>query len=215
MWDMKSSRFFEVQILGKGPGCDDAPMYYEHPDIQTWGLNTHILSRPLDMVFEPHDVEWWLKNWDKKELFHKIERGYPKHIERVNELQVPYLTLKHYDFIPTSKAYPAETISQFFGIDYFTGGIDYMMAYALWQGVDKIDLYGVHTVKDDEYEYQKPSLEFWIGVAVGSGTEIRVHGSDTLMQPIYQGRIYTNEGGDADGLRYGYFCKPVVNTISV
>jgi len=97
----------KVIILGKGEGCDDAPFHYGEPGIQTWGLNNHILSRPLDMVFEPHDVEWWLKNWDKKEWFHKIERGYPKHIERVNELQVPYMTLKHYDFIPTSKAYPS------------------------------------------------------------------------------------------------------------
>ena len=205
----------KVIILGKGEGCDDAPFHYGEPGIQTWGLNNHILSRPLDMVFEPHDVEWWLKNWDKKEWFHKVERGYAKHIEKVNEHGIPYLTLKHYDFIPTSEPYPVDAISRHFGIDYFTGGVDYMMAYALWKGVEEIDLYGVHTVRDDEYLYQKPSLEFWIGVAVGQKTKIRVHGSQTLLRPMYQDKIWTNRGAWADGLRYGYFCNPTVNEISV
>lgn len=203
----------KVHILGKGEGWEDAP--HGHGDTQVWGINTHILSRPLDMVFEPHDVEWWLKNWDKIRPWHKTERGYPKHIERVNELEIPYLTLRSYPFIPTSKEYPVNDIIREFGVDYFTGGIDYMLAYAIYIRVKKIDIWGVHTVYDDEYEYQKPSLEFWIGVAVGRGIPIKVHGSHSLLKSMYRGKIYTNAGEDADGLRYGYFVKPEVNEISV
>lgn len=205
----------EVIILGKADGWEDAPFYFNHEDIQTWGINTAILSRPLDVVFEPHDVEWWLENWDKVRTWHKVERGYPKHIEKVNEMELPYLTLKHYDFIPTSQEYPVEEISRHFGVDYFTGGIDYMIAYAIYKRVRKIDVWGVHTTYDDEYAYQKPSIEFWIGVAVGRGIKIHVHGSHSILKPMYQGKIHTNDAGDADGLRYGYFVKPEVNNIAI
>jgi hypothetical protein len=199
--------YSEVIVLGKAAGWEEAPFFYEDAKVQTWGLNTHILSRPLDICFEPHDVEWWMENWNQIRSWHKPERGYPKHIEKVNEHAIPYLTLKHYDFIPTSEAYPVEEICNHFGIDYFTGGIDYMVAYAIWKGVAKIDIYGVHTTKDDEYEYQKPSLEFWIGVAIGRGIKIKVHGPTTLLKTMYRGKIHTNDGKNPDGLRYGYFTK--------
>ena len=202
----------KVIILGKAVGWENAPFYFNYDEIQTWGINTHVLSRPLDVVFEPHDVEWWKENWDKIREWHKTERGYPTHIKRVNELQIPYITLKHYKFIPTSEAYPIEEISKMFGIDYFTGSIDYMLAYAIYKNVKEIDIYGVHTTYDDEYMYQKPSLEFWIGVAIGRGIKIKVHGSHSLLKTMYQGKIHTNEGKEADGLRYGYFVKPLTTT---
>lgn len=202
-------------ILGKAEGWEDAPMLYGDSKTQVWGLNNHIMSRPLDIVFEPHDVEWWLEHCDEKTWYHKTENRYRQHINRVNEMGVPYLTLRHYEFIPTSEAYPIEAICDHFGIDYFTGGIDYMLAYAIYKRVRKVDIYGVHTTYDDEYQYQKPSLEFWIGVALGRGIDIKVHGSHSLLKPIYQGKIYTNDAGDADGLRYGYFIKPQANKVTV
>jgi hypothetical protein len=199
-----------VIILGKGDGWEDAPFYYDDNKVQTWGINSHIMSRPFDIIFEPHDVEWWLENCDKIRTWHKPDHQYRRHIDRVNEMEIPYLTLKHYPFIPTSKAYPVEDICREFGVDYFTGGIDYMLAYAIYKKFDKIDIYGVHTVYDDEYDYQKPSLEFWIGVAIGRGIKITVHGSHSLLRPIYKGKIHDNEGNNPDGLRYGYFVKPII-----
>jgi hypothetical protein len=195
----------KVIILGKGEGWENAPLTYQDKEVQCWGLNNHIMSRPLDVVFEPHDVEWWKEHCAEDSWYHKKENRYLQHIDRVNELGVPYLTLKHYDFIPTSRAYPVEEICDHFGVDYFTGGIDYMMAYAIWSRAKSIDVYGVHTDYDDEYQYQKPSLEFWIGVAVGRMINVVIHGSHSLLKPMYQNKIYTNEGKEADGLRYGYF----------
>lgn len=205
----------EVIILGKGKGCDDAPLHWGEDETQTWGLNTHILRRPLDICFEPHDVEWWLNNFNKVVPWHKTEHGYDRHIEKVNEMEIPYLTLRHYPFIPTSQAYPIEDIVEDTGIDYFTGGIDYMIAYAIYKRVERIRIYGVHTTYDDEYLYQKPSLEAWIMFAKGRGIDVKVHGSHSLFKPMYQEKIFTNHGKNADGLRYGYFIKPTVNQICV
>ena len=83
----------EVIILGKATGWEEAPIYFGEDEIQTWGLNTHILVRPLDIVFEPHDVEWWLNNFNETTWWHKSEGGYDRHLEKVNEMEIPYLTL--------------------------------------------------------------------------------------------------------------------------
>lgn len=199
----------KVIILGKGAGWENAPLTYQDSEVQCWGLNNHIMSRPLDMVFEPHDVEWWLEHCEEVTWYHKAEQRYRQHFDKVNELGVPYLTIKELPFVPTSRKYPIDAICNHFGIDYFTGGVDYMLAYAIWMKAESIDIYGVHTVYDDEYQYQKPSLEFWIGVAVGKGIKVTVHGSHSLLKPMYQGKIHTNEGKGADGLRYGYFTPPL------
>jgi len=202
----------EVIILGRGNGWEDAPFYYDDDKVQTWGLNTHIMGRPLDVVFEPHDVEWWMANCMEHRPWHKPDYQYLRHIDRVNEMEVPYITLKHYPEIPLSEAYPIEEIVKEFNVDYFTGGIDYMLAYAIWKKVKKIDIYGVHTVYDDEYAYQKCSLEFWIGVAIGRGIKITVHDSHSLLKSRYQGKIHDNQGNNPDGLRYGYFVEPIITT---
>jgi hypothetical protein len=192
-----------VYILGKADGWDDAPLAGK--DFHVWGLNTHIMSRPFDILFEPHDVEWWLRNYNEITWWHKQDMLYPRHIERVNEMGLPYLTLKEYDFIPSSYEYPVNQICNTFKVDYLTGGIDFMLAYAIYRGVESIDLYGVHTTRDDEYEYQKASLEFWIGVAIGRGIDITIHNSITLLKTMYREKIWTNECKNPDGLRYGYF----------
>jgi hypothetical protein len=191
-----------VYILGKADGWEDAPIM---GDFHVWGLNTHIMSRPFDVIFEPHDVEWWLEHHNDITWWHKRDQQYKRHIDRINEMSVPYLTLKEYDFIPTSFEYPVEEICESIQLDYFTGGVDFMLAYAIFRGVKKIDLYGVHTTRDDEYEYQKPSLEFWIGLAKGNGIDINIHGDSTLLKTMYQGKIHTNDCKNPDGLRYGYF----------
>lgn len=195
----------KVIILGKGTGWEDAPFYYGDENIQTWGLNNHIMSRPFDLLFEPHDLEWYLEHCEEKSWFHKCPNRYKQHIEKVNELGVPYLTQKKYDFLPTSQPYPVEEICEEFGIDLFGGGIDYMVAYAIYKKAEAIDIYGVHTEGDTEWEYQKPSLQFWVGVAVGRGIPIVIHGSPTLLKTMYHGKEWTYEGKNADGLRYGYF----------
>ena len=61
----------KVYILGKGAGWDDAPMIHGESDRQVWGLNDHIMSRPFDIIFEPHDVEWWKEHCDEATWYHK------------------------------------------------------------------------------------------------------------------------------------------------
>ena len=51
-----------------------------------------------------------------------------------------------------------------------------MIALAVYQGATEIHLYGIIMAKGKEYAHQKPSVEFWIGVAKGRGVKFRVHG---------------------------------------
>ena len=74
-----------------------------------------------------------------------------------------------------------EEIIKEFDSDYFGSGIDYLIALAVYEGVDEIHLYGVCMSKKSEYAHQKPSVEHWIGIAKGRGVKVRVHGKNTAI----------------------------------
>lgn len=193
-----------VIILGKAQGWEYAPFFYEDDTAQTWGMNDHILSRPFDMLFEIHDIYEMLLSDPRGQRF----------LDRVNEMEIPILCQEHYDFIPTSEPYPVEEICNHFGIDYFTSSIDYMLAYGIWKGIKKIDIYGVHVAGDTEWSHQKASLEFWIGVAIGRGIDIKIHGSPTILKTIYLGHETVPDRDTKDGLCYGYLTEPRENRVT-
>lgn len=68
--------------------------------------------------------------------------------------------------------------------DYFTCSAAYMIAYALYlsemdkanggKGVEKIGLWGIDMAVGEEYGYQKPCIEYWIGFLMGRGIDVYI-----------------------------------------
>ncbi len=71
--------------------------------------------------------------------------------------------------------YPIKEIIEEFGVAYFSCSIAYMIALAILRGYEEIDLYGCTTYAYEEYAYQKPCIEFWAGMAMGRGIDIKFH----------------------------------------
>ena len=68
----------------------------------------------------------------------------------------------------------------------YTSTIDYMIAYALKLGFQRIELYGVAMEQEGEWGYQREGLAYWAGKAEGLGVEIWLPPNSTLMQaPLY------------------------------
>jgi hypothetical protein len=158
----------KVVIIGKGEGWHKAPYAV---DGEIWGVNNICLRRTVDLAFNMHDLEK-----------HKDHSLFKKTIEHVNKNRIPIVTQKKYDHIPTSIEFPLKCVER----QYFTNSIDYMIAFAYLQkewylaeiareSPEKLDLYGVVMKKDTEYAVQRPSLEYWIGVAEGAGIEVVIH----------------------------------------
>ena len=62
-------------------------------------------------------------------------------------------------------------------IEMFTSTVDYCIALGVYQRYKQIDLYGIemNNTTDGEYEYQRPGLMLWMGLAGGRGVTINIH----------------------------------------
>jgi hypothetical protein len=83
----------------------------------------------------------------------------------VCDLQEPHPELNR------SSAYPIAEITSRFG-RYFTSTASYMIASAIHAGASKIFLCGIDMRMDHEYVYQRPCLEYIVGVARGMGIQV-------------------------------------------
>ena len=109
--------------------------------------------------------------------------------ERIRQAGTKIYSLEAWPNTPCSR-YPIEEILSEFKTDYFTSGLDYAIALAIYEGYENIDLWGVCLKEGDEYAYQKPSAMFWLGVALGRGMtfKIRDHWSELFKHPT--GKMY-------------------------
>jgi hypothetical protein len=111
---------------------------------------------------------------------HNLDRppkNSPKHIDWLKKCPIPLYTLQPYDFLPNATPFPFYDIVKWFedrghiGSRYFTNSISWILAFAITEGFEEIHIYGVDMAVDvdkngnDEYGYQKPSCEYFLGVA--------------------------------------------------
>lgn len=156
-----------VHIVGKGNGWQDAPA-----EGNVWGITQLICRRPVGRVIDMNDYSLWgpLEAEEAtKARGIAAERGI-EYIDRDN--------------------YPLQEIIEQFGIDYFTGTVDYAIALALYEEHDDIHLWGVNVVSDSEYRYQKPGVDFWCGYALGRGARLTVHGDLSAVMQTRDGKLY-------------------------
>jgi len=157
-----------IIILGTGPGWQNAPT-----DIETWSIINMVFHREASLLFEMHRLtdDEYLKLKNVREA-----------VEKANELNIPIMTLEMVDIVRHCNVYPIKEIIKAYKSDYFTNSISYMIAYALFIGIKRIDIYGVAMVVGSEYAIQKPSVEYWIAYARGKGVKVNVHGFTELLK---------------------------------
>lgn len=80
-------------------------------------------------------------------------------------------------------SYPLEDIVNKFDSTYFTNTISYMIAYALFIGVDDIEIYGVDMNGEQEYIAERGSVMYWIGYARALG--VKVHMASEIDKPAF------------------------------
>ena len=148
----------KVILIGKGPGWATAPMKGE-----VWGVNDIVLKRPVKLAFEIHPIS-------------RVLESRPEEIEEINRLGIPVITSGKHKALPNAIVFPLDEMP----VKYFTSGVSYMIAYAIHKGATEIEMYGVALVEHDEYAYQRPCIEFWIGYALAQGIKVTVHGYSTI-----------------------------------
>lgn len=160
-------------ILGTAPSMNRAP--YDDAAWTIWACQPAIcypVCKRADVVFELHDESYW---------------GLPDVVKRLNDWGAPVLMQRETPLIPKSEKFPLEEMMQYWkakgfaGAKYYTSTIAHMLAYALYKGGwETIAFFGVHMSADEEWQYQRQALEYWIGVANGMGIPVDIPSESSI-----------------------------------
>ena len=150
-----------VAIVGFAPTWNQTPFKDETLDI--WACNEFYLVGPrIDVLFELHS---------RHEVENK-ERN-RNHLGWLQTATIPIFMTHHFSDIPMSIPFPKDRIVEKYG-SYFTNTISWQIALAIEMGYKEIYLYGINMANDDEYKSQRPSVEYFIGLARGLGIKVHV-----------------------------------------
>ena len=83
------------------------------------------------------------------------------------------------------KAYPVAKAKKLMGREYFASTFSFMMCKAILDGATEIGLYGINLTADEEYFYQRPNMEYLIGLAQGKGIKITIPKQSALLSLGY------------------------------
>ncbi len=185
-----------IQIVGQGPGFERC--HYSGVD-EVWTLNMALFKvKKLDRLFIVDPIEtktdirrgWYHGYYE--EFGKKIPVDLQKYKDKVNELDIPFISAHEYKDIKTYEPYPIVEIMDAFKIDYFANTITYMIAYAIYHDIEYIEFWGVNQAAASEFIMHKGCIEFWIGLALGRGIHVKIEGAESYVLR------------NPDGIAYGY-----------
>lgn len=162
----------KVAIVGLASSTHDkAP--WDDSSWEKWGLPWDDKYWPMmARHFEMHDMEL---------LQSTHSRRNSDYFERLRDCQNLYMQAKYFD-APTSQRYPFEAVAGSIGQAYWNSSIAYAMALAIHEGAREIAIFGVDMDGTDEYAYQRPNMEYLIGIARGQGINVFIPPESALCR---------------------------------
>jgi hypothetical protein len=164
----------KVAICGTAPTLKNAP--FDNPDFDIWGV-AHCCfledAKRLDVIFEIHDKKVWIKD---NAPFQRFPNA------------LIYFQEKDKDF-PNSQTFPVSEILKKYSVNkgfkneqpYMSSSLPFMVALAIEQGYEEIHTYGIHLLMEEEYFYQRPCLERYLGIAEGKGIKVYSDPGEDIM----------------------------------
>jgi len=153
-----------IAIVGLSPSESLAP--WDDIEHEKWGLPWSGYWAQCDRLFEMLCLE----------LLHRHREARPlDYFDKLASVWVPLYMQEAYPDFPC-RVYPFEAVAETTGA-YWNSSIGYMLALAIHEGHPQIDIYGVDMKADEEYFYQRPNIEYLIGLARGKGRIVTLHES--------------------------------------
>jgi hypothetical protein len=149
---------------------------YNDDEWEVWAMNQ--LYRHI-----PRATRWWEMHQRKDFLADQVPGT--DYLKWLSESPIPIYMIDKFEDIPNAVRYPIEEMTKQFG-DYFYSTISYMIALAIAEGFEEIGLWGIDLAHDTEYQYQKPSAEYLLGIARGLGITIHLPPQSALLKGVYR-----------------------------
>lgn len=140
----------------------------------------------IDRLFEMHRV--WLMLNDRPEYV-KVRDHWRWLMEHEG---YPVYMLKHVPQIPACVEYPLDAVcSDLFGgrlskagreFELFGSSFDYMLALAIHEKWDVIELHGMEMGSETEYRYQRETAGLFIGMALARGIRVELPENSILLR---------------------------------
>jgi hypothetical protein len=150
-------------------------------DWEVWGLNRcHTFLKRWDRWFEVHDAELYSGKTGLRE---------DQYMDLLRKSDKP-IYMQHPDpSLPMARQLPYKEMVEHFGRDYYTTSIAYMIAMAIYEHdlgdtIDELHMYGVDMSAYSEYSYQRPCVEYWLGMAEGRGIPVTVPKVSPVLKTI-------------------------------
>jgi len=177
----------KVAILGSVQHNALAP--YDDESFEIWGIND---------IYTLEKVKRWDRWFQLHHPLHYVGTEGRAHFEEMLQQYAKwecpvYLYEKHH-LIPNSRTFPYQKLVDEFG-GYFNNTISWMIAFAMHEGFKEIHLYGVDMGNSTEYGSQRPSCEYFLGLARGRGIKVYVPPESMLLKTKY---LYGFQGKEED-----------------
>lgn len=167
----------KIAIVGYTDSRHEAP--YGDPAWEMWGLNNlHTQVLPDQMP----SFSRWYDLHDAATI-----AADAAHVEWLSKATIPVYVWRTDPAWPTSVEFPRVELMDQFG-RYFTNSISWMIAHAILEGATSIGVWGVDMAQSSEYAAQRPSCEYFLGIAAGLGIEVHIaETSDLLKSAVIYG----------------------------
>lgn len=186
-----------VAVVGLSHSNKWAP--FGDPSWEVWCLRHDPRWFDARRVYELHDLDWIEENGGQPAL---------NKLAEIVDLGIPlYMRLAYFDGV---RQYPIESVIAAVGRDYFESSIAMMFAHALAEGVEHIGLWGVAMKANSEYAYQRPNMEWLIGLAQGRGVRVDIPETDPLLK--FNGGKPRPRRDGREQLRYGQWQLPTTES---
>lgn len=169
----------KIAIVGwAGTSRDLAP--WADPTWEKWGLNTMSQHLPyaqnMQRVYQLHTAE---------DVRRDASEDPPYWAWMCQNQTIPIYMHFPQPEIPMAVQYPTEEVLKKYR-NYFTNTVSWMIAHAIEEDADTIGVWGVDMAAASEYAAQRPSCEYYLGIAQGKGIEIVLPPESDLLRTAGQ-----------------------------
>ena len=182
---------------------------YEETNMEWWGLNRgYIFQHRADRWFEMHGehiYRWetrrpgnhmiWLERFPGPVYMHQAVPEIPNSVTYPLQEVADDLGSHVYRFLAPGKGQDLSGR----GRPYLTSTIAQQIALAIHLEYREIRLYGIDLNTSSEYAWQKPGVEYMLGVAAGRGISVYVPDECPLLAGEIYGRGYMRPEGEHVG----------------
>ena len=171
----KKKKDLKVAILGMAPSRIYAP--WDNPDWEFWRINE---AYRIDQFYNRETrADRWFQLHQYWDFTRKLNRSDYEHWDWLQEEHdFPIYMQEEFEEVPSAVQFPLDEIIEYFECDentrYFTNTLSMLVPFAMYEGATDIGIFGWELASTTERMHEKPSAEFWLGVAHGRGVRIHI-----------------------------------------